>query len=159
MDRGLGDDAGDINLVAGGLPTSHRGHPITVLALSSAGYHLPLPNPDPSPPQLGSFASVRKFAKEVKSLRGPRALDSLVCNAAVYLPAKSVPTFTADGFEESLQINHLGHFLLVRGSAGSEPDPWLAEGWSHCPPLSWGLESPRPRNTHHEADAVISELP
>lgn len=40
-------------------------------------------------------------------------LDALVCNAAVYLPAKPVPTFTPDGIEESLQINHLSHFLLV----------------------------------------------
>ena len=37
---------------------------------------------------LGSFDSVRRFAKDVKALKGGRALDALVCNAAVYLPAK-----------------------------------------------------------------------
>lgn len=56
---------------------------------------------------------MRKFAKEVKAIKGGKPLDALVCNAAVYLPAKSVPTFTPDGIEESLQINHLSHFLLV----------------------------------------------
>lgn len=62
---------------------------------------------------LASFDSVRKFAKDIKAIKGGKPLDSLVCNAAVYLPAKSVPTFTPDGIEESLQINHLSHFLLV----------------------------------------------
>lgn len=56
---------------------------------------------------------MRRFAKEVKAIKGGKPLDALVCNAAVYLPAKSVPTFTPDGIEESLQINHLSHFLLV----------------------------------------------
>jgi protochlorophyllide reductase len=62
---------------------------------------------------LSSFDSVRKFAKEVKAVKGGKPLDALVCNAAVYLPALPTPTFTPDGIEESLQINHLSHFLLV----------------------------------------------
>lgn len=74
--------------------------------------HHPPTNPT-APPQLSVFDSVRKFAKEVKAIKGGKPLDALVCNAAVYLPAKSYPTFTPDGIEESLQINHLSHFLLV----------------------------------------------
>ncbi|GAB5036300.1 light-dependent protochlorophyllide reductase [Nannochloropsis oceanica] len=62
---------------------------------------------------LSSFDSVRKFAKDVKAVKGGKPLDALVCNAAVYLPALPTPTFTPDGIEESLQINHLSHFLLV----------------------------------------------
>ena len=62
---------------------------------------------------LASFASVRKFAKEVKAVKGGKPLDALVCNAAVYLPALPTPSFTPDGIEGSLQINHLSHFLLV----------------------------------------------
>jgi len=63
--------------------------------------------------QLGSFDSVRRFVSDLKAFKGTRSLDSLVCNAAVYLPAKSVPSYTPDEIEESLQINHLSHFLLV----------------------------------------------
>lgn len=40
-------------------------------------------------------------------------LDSVVCNAAVYLPTAKEPRFTADGFEVSVGTNHLGHFLLA----------------------------------------------
>ena len=40
-------------------------------------------------------------------------LDSVVCNAAVYLPTAKEPRFTADGFEISVGTNHLGHFLLA----------------------------------------------
>ena len=35
---------------------------------------------------LGSFASVKKFAKELKTV-SKKPLDRLVCNAAVYQPA------------------------------------------------------------------------
>lgn len=62
---------------------------------------------------MQSFDSVRDFAKKLKAVKGPKPLDSLICNAAVYLPARSVPDFTPDGFEESLQVNHLSHFLLI----------------------------------------------
>lgn len=42
-----------------------------------------------------------------------RRLDALVCNAAVYFPTAKEPTYSADGFEESVATNHLSHFLLV----------------------------------------------
>lgn len=61
---------------------------------------------------LGSFDSTRKFVTKLKDYRKGKALDALVCNAAVYQPALPTPKFTADGFEEQLQINHLSHFLL-----------------------------------------------
>lgn len=61
---------------------------------------------------LGSFQSTKDFAKNLKSFKGSRPLDSLVCNAAVYQPALSVPKYTVDDHEEQLQINHLSHFLL-----------------------------------------------
>jgi len=63
--------------------------------------------------ELASLKSVRDFVSDLKAFKGPRALDRLVCNAAVYLPADPQPRFTDDGFEMSMGVNHLGHFLLV----------------------------------------------
>eukprot|EP00291_Cryptomonas_curvata_P017777 CAMPEP_0172173342 /NCGR_PEP_ID=MMETSP1050-20130122/12997_1 /TAXON_ID=233186 /ORGANISM="Cryptomonas curvata, Strain CCAP979/52" /LENGTH=276 /DNA_ID=CAMNT_0012845079 /DNA_START=652 /DNA_END=1478 /DNA_ORIENTATION=+ len=61
---------------------------------------------------LGSLQSVRDFVFNLKAFKSNFPVDSLVCNAATYQPATPVPRFTEDGFEESLQINHLSHFLL-----------------------------------------------
>lgn len=61
---------------------------------------------------LASLDSVRQFVDNFKRSGSP--LDVLVCNAAVYLPTAKEPTFTAEGFELSVGINHLGHFLLAR---------------------------------------------
>ena len=59
---------------------------------------------------LGSLTSVREFVDAYKRKGYP--IDALVCNAAVYLPTDPEPSFTADGYEASVGINHLGHFLL-----------------------------------------------
>jgi len=64
--------------------------------------------------QLASFESVQDFANDLKSALPGGKLDRLVCNAAVYLPTDPVPRWTDDGFEMSLQVNHLSHFLLVQ---------------------------------------------
>ena len=61
---------------------------------------------------LASLDSVRQFADNFQKLEIP--LDVLVCNAAVYFPTAKEPTFSADGFELSVAVNHLGHFLLSR---------------------------------------------
>lgn len=63
--------------------------------------------------ELASFQSVRDFVRNLKAFKSVRPLNHLVCNAAVYLPADPKPRFTDDGFEMSLGVNHLGHFLLV----------------------------------------------
>ncbi|KAG0579470.1 hypothetical protein M758_4G100200 [Ceratodon purpureus] len=60
---------------------------------------------------LSSLNSVRQFVENFR--RSGRALDVLVCNAAVYLPTAKEPRYTADGFELSVGTNHLGHFLLA----------------------------------------------
>ena len=61
---------------------------------------------------LGSFQSVRDFVFNLKAFKSNFPLDALICNAATYQPATPEPRYTVDGIEESLQINHLGHFLL-----------------------------------------------
>jgi NAD(P)-dependent dehydrogenase (short-subunit alcohol dehydrogenase family) len=63
---------------------------------------------------LASLASVGDFAAELtgrmKSGEIP-PLHALVCNAGVQ--AGTSMTRTADGFESTFGVNHLGHFLLV----------------------------------------------
>ena len=61
------------------------------------------------PLDLGSFASVRQF---VSAFRGKASrLDFLINNAGVYEPPE--PS-TVDGYDTTIQANHLGHFLLVK---------------------------------------------
>lgn len=64
--------------------------------------------------ELGSLKSVRDFVQNLRLFKVTRALDFLICNAAVYLPTDPKPRFTDDGLEQSLGINHVGHFLLCR---------------------------------------------
>lgn len=63
---------------------------------------------------LASLASVRAFAADltdrVTSGKIP-PLRALVCNAGVQ--TGTTTTKTADGFESTFGVNHLGHFLLV----------------------------------------------
>ncbi len=58
---------------------------------------------------LGSFDSIRAFAKELAAEQG--SLDVLVNNAGVWMQQRSL---TKDGFEQTYGINHLGTFLLTR---------------------------------------------
>lgn len=58
---------------------------------------------------LASFASIRKFAADFLD-RSDR-LDVLLNNAGGILSAR---TETAEGFESTFGINHLGHFLLTQ---------------------------------------------
>ena len=63
---------------------------------------------------LSSLASVRAFAAELKKRLSTGTippLHAVVCNAGVN--PLNTKTVTADGFESTFGINHLGHFLLV----------------------------------------------
>lgn len=63
--------------------------------------------------ELGSLQSVRDFVANLKAFKSARPLNHLICNAAVYRPTDPEPAWTDDGFEMSMGVNHLGHFLLV----------------------------------------------
>jgi len=63
--------------------------------------------------ELASLKSVRDFVANLKAFKSARPLTHLICNAAVYKPANPEPEWTDDGFEMSMGVNHLGHFLLV----------------------------------------------
>ena len=56
---------------------------------------------------LGSLASVRRFADALRADK----IDALICNAGLALMAYEE---TADGFEKTVGVCHVGHFLLVR---------------------------------------------
>src|SRR2546426_12342645 len=58
---------------------------------------------------LGSIESVRRFAREIEAADVP--LRALVCNAG--LQVSRGPQRSADGFELTFAVNHLGHFLLT----------------------------------------------
>ncbi|MBQ4915345.1 SDR family oxidoreductase [Maribacter sp. MMG018] len=57
---------------------------------------------------LAVLASVRKAAEEI--LKTVPRIDALMCNAAIAQVPKQ--TFTVDGFESQLGVNHYGNFLL-----------------------------------------------
>mmetsp|Transcript_17329 Transcript_17329/g.40294 ORF Transcript_17329/g.40294 Transcript_17329/m.40294 type:complete len:423 (-) Transcript_17329:98-1366(-) len=63
--------------------------------------------------ELGSLKSVRDFVFNLKAFKSSRPVDNLICNAAVYRPTDPEPAWTDDGFEQSMGINHFGHFLLA----------------------------------------------
>lgn len=58
--------------------------------------------------QLDSFASVRRFAKEITATED--GIDILVNNAGISFWG---PKFTEDGIPLAFQINYLSHFLLT----------------------------------------------
>jgi NAD(P)-dependent dehydrogenase (short-subunit alcohol dehydrogenase family) len=65
-----------------------------------------------APLDLFSLASVRRFPESLRSMDIP-PVQGLILNAGgINMNAKSVE-FTEDGFERTLQLNFLGHFLLV----------------------------------------------
>jgi len=63
--------------------------------------------------ELANLQSVRDFVANLKAFKSARPLTHLICNAAVYKPASPEPEWTDDGFEMSMGVNHLGHFMLV----------------------------------------------
>ncbi len=61
---------------------------------------------------LSDLNEVRSGAAEILSKFG-NGLKVLICNAAVYKPRLRKPERSAQGFENSMAVNHLGHFLLI----------------------------------------------
>lgn len=63
------------------------------------------------PVDLSSFRSVRSFVTDFQTKFNK--LNVLVCNAATWHPRDKEPRFTVDGYDETVQVNHLGHFLMA----------------------------------------------
>ena len=95
---------------------------------------------------LASLASVRAFAAELTkrlSAGTMPPLHAVVCNAGVN--PLNTKTTTADGFESTFGINHLGHFLLVNELLPSLQSPGrvvvVASG-VHDPAQKSGVPAP-----------------
>ena len=61
---------------------------------------------------LSDLNSVRDGSKDIITRFG-NGLKVLICNAAVYKPRIKRPERSAQGFENSMAVNHFGHFLLI----------------------------------------------
>ena len=61
---------------------------------------------------LSDLNQVRKGAQEI-SIKFKGVLKILICNAAVYKPRLRRPDRSVQGFENSMAVNHFGHFLLI----------------------------------------------
>lgn len=60
-----------------------------------------------APLDLGSFVSIRRFAEQLDA----KHIDGLICNAGLFAPSWAR---TAEGFERTVGVCHIGHFLLTR---------------------------------------------
>lgn len=59
---------------------------------------------------LADLASVRQFTAAFVEAKHP-PLQAIVCNAGIQVVSGT--SYTADGFEMTFGVNHLGHFLLI----------------------------------------------
>jgi NAD(P)-dependent dehydrogenase (short-subunit alcohol dehydrogenase family) len=95
---------------------------------------------------LASLASVRVFASELAARVGSGEIPppyGLVCNAGVQ--SWTTRSFTADGFEATFGVNHLGHFLLVKlllPVLNRSARIVVVASGVHDPTNNWGLPAP-----------------
>lgn len=64
--------------------------------------------------ELNSFESVHKFCDELSEFKMTKPIDRLICNAGVYQPTLPYAKWSADGHEQTMQVNFLSHFLMIR---------------------------------------------
>jgi light-dependent protochlorophyllide reductase len=113
------------------------------LAASSGNQHVEAMALD-----LGSLASVRRFASEFAGRQGP-PLRALLCNAGLQIVTGM--THTADGFETTFAVNHLGHFLLANLLLERMVAPArivFTSSDTHDPARRTGMPLPRWRDPH-----------
>lgn len=109
---------------------------------------------------LADLASVRSLPDRLPQDLGP--LGALVCNAGVQVVSGTART--ADGFEKTFGVNHLGHFLLANLLAGRMAVGgrvvFVSSG-THDPARKTGMPPPRlgpaehlafPERAHHWAE-------
>ncbi len=62
---------------------------------------------------LSNLEHVREGCSEILD-KFKKPINSLICNAAVYKPRLKRPERSQQGFENSMAVNHFGHFLMIR---------------------------------------------
>ena len=140
-------------------PSSHvigtgRAQAATADALQGTGV-------EPLALDLGSQADVARFAAEVPASGRP-PLAALVANAGVQL---TTPAVSADGFEATFAVNHLGHLalivrLLASGALQRGSRIVLVTSGTHDPDERTGMPAPRMASARMLATpAADSEAP
>lgn len=92
---------------------------------------------------LASLRSVREFADGVAQ-PGSAPVHALVCNAG--LQVVSGARTTADGYDMTFGVNHLGHFALVQHLLGTLAVPArivVVSSGTHDPAKFTGMSAPR----------------
>ncbi|QRY50136.1 SDR family NAD(P)-dependent oxidoreductase [Mycolicibacterium septicum] len=100
---------------------------------------------------LASLRSVRDFAGRLPDLEVP-PLTALVCNAG--LQVVSGAATTADGYEMTFGVNHLGHFALVQQVLGALTTPArivVVSSGTHDPDKFTGMPAPQ----YNSADELL----
>jgi NAD(P)-dependent dehydrogenase (short-subunit alcohol dehydrogenase family) len=93
---------------------------------------------------LTALASVRSFAMSLWEQLGEIAIDGLVLNAG--MNRHDDTERTVDGFETTLAVNHLAHYLMLRLSLSSLADNAIVvmtTSGTHDPATKAGLITPR----------------
>ena len=106
------------------------------------------------PLDLAKQASVHAFVEAFRE-RGFPPLAGVVCNAGGQNVA--APTRTAEGYETTFAVNHLGHYLLVRlllPDLASDARITFVSSGTHDPKQKTGMPEPRYAN----ADAVAHDF-
>jgi NAD(P)-dependent dehydrogenase (short-subunit alcohol dehydrogenase family) len=99
---------------------------------------------------LASLRSVRDF---VDAVLGLPAIHAVVCNAAVQV-VFCAPS-TADGYEMTFGVNHLGHFALICGLLDTVMEPpriVVVSSGTHDPARFTGMPHPHYTSAYDLAD-------
>jgi protochlorophyllide reductase len=98
---------------------------------------------------LGDLDSVRRFVREFSA--SGRPLNTLLCNAAIYMPLIKEPLRSPEGYELTMTTNHLGHFLLcnlmldeLKKSTANDKRVVILGTVTHNPDEPGGKVYPRP---------------
>jgi NAD(P)-dependent dehydrogenase (short-subunit alcohol dehydrogenase family) len=103
---------------------------------------------------LASLDSVQAFVRQARSTELP-PLHAIVCNAGVQVV--SGIQRTADGFEMTFGVNHLGHFALVQGlldALGRPARVLVVSSGTHDPSKHTGMPAP-----HYTSASDLASLP